>query len=338
MVGHTKPPAAHAPGVGLTGLIVLAEALNAGMVLGIDVGFSPTSRSTCFCTLEWDRSFARLRFCLTTASPSDRRAALETLVNGRRVAGVALDGPLTKGFRRISHYRSAEAILSRGALQKRGKPGQTSAPVGQKLHAHASELASLVAEKVSVDRATHCDPIAPYRIVEAFPNIYLAALVDEAALSPIARNATDVYWSALVGTQNKLALHVGQLLPGRTLDSDLGSITNHDHRAGVICALTALSVALERHVAVGDALDGDIMLPAQSDWGISARTPGTWLDPILRANLATVRTGRLAHDNHKNARIRLGMMAMAQPNTPLEQPAILPPFGRSAVRGSTTRR
>jgi len=94
-------------------------------------------------------------------------------VNDRRVAGVALDGPLAKGLRLISHYRAAEAILSRGVLQKRGKPGQTSAPVGQKLHAHASELAALIVQQVRVDSATHCNPIARERVVEAFPNIYL---------------------------------------------------------------------------------------------------------------------------------------------------------------------
>jgi hypothetical protein len=259
------------------------------------------------------------------------------LVNDRRVAGVALDGPLAKGFRLISHYRAAEAILSRGVLQKRGKPGQTSAPVGQKLHAHASELAALIVQQVRVDPATHCDPIARDRVVEAFPNIYLAALVDEVHLSPVARNASDVYWCSLVGTSSKLAHHVGELLPGRRLDLDLASISNHDHRAGVICALTALSVALDKHVAVGDALDGDIMLPAQTDWGISATIPGTWLEPVLRANLATVRTGRRAHDNHKNARIT-GLRGMPQPNRPLDPTAILPPFGRSAVRRSTAGR
>jgi len=206
-------------------------------------------------------------------------------------------------LRHVDHYRAAEAILSRGVMQKRGKPGQTSTPVGQQLHAHATSLATLVLQRAQVDPATHRDPIVRERVVEAFPNIYLAALVNEADLVPLKRNASDVYWRSLVELSNKLSCHFGQLLPGRTLRVDLASITHHDHRAGLVCALTALSVALDRHVAEGDAVDGDIMLPAQADWGLSATAPGVWLEPVLRANLATVRTGKGAHRNHKNARI-----------------------------------
>ena len=66
---------------------------------------------------------------------------IDELVRRRELAGVALDGPLTRGLRLVRHYRAAEAILSRGPLQKRGKPGPTSAPMGQKLHEHATKLA-----------------------------------------------------------------------------------------------------------------------------------------------------------------------------------------------------
>jgi hypothetical protein len=282
---------------------VVADSITDGLVLGVDVGFSPKQRSTCFCTLSWDRVSALLDFRLTTCDPSERRDALDTIVEGRRLAGVALDGPLANGLRHVSHYRSAEAILSRGILQKRGKPGQTSAPVGQELHGHATELAALVVRRIQVDSATHVDPIVRERVVEAFPNMYLAALVNERDLHPLARNASDVYWRSLVETSSKLAYHIDQLLPGRSLDADLASITDHDHRAGVVCALTALSVTLDRHVAVGDAVDGDIMLPAEADWGSSAAAAGSWLEPVLRTNLSAVRAGEPANGNFKNARI-----------------------------------
>ena len=87
------------------------------------------------------------------------------------------------------------------------------------------------------------------------------------------------------------------------MDADLASITNHDHRAGVTCALTALSVTLNRHVAVGDAVDGDIMLPPESDWGLSAGADGSWFEPVLRASFSAVRVGERANGNFKNARI-----------------------------------
>jgi hypothetical protein len=54
---------------------------------------------------------------------------------------------------------------------------------------------------------------------------------------------------------------------------------------------------------VGDAHDGDIMLPASADWGLSAGAAGPWLAPVLRANLSSVRSGDGANVNFKNARI-----------------------------------
>ena len=171
------------------------QLIDAGLVLGIDVGCSPTRRSTCFCTLSWDATSIRLQFRLTTSDQEEHRRALEDLVGGARVDGVAIDGPLANGFRLVRNYRSAEAILSRGVLQKRGKPGQTSVPVGQNLHSHATRLAEIVARTIQVQPSAHPEAIYDRCIVEAFPNIYLAALMEEARIPALSRNASDVYWT-----------------------------------------------------------------------------------------------------------------------------------------------
>ena len=270
---------------------MITSAASEGLVLGIDVGYSPDRPTTCFCTLAWDKHGAQFRFRLTTSSPSQRQAALEALVHGRRVASVAIDGPLVHGLRHVNHYRAAEAILSRGVMQHRGKPGPTNGPVGQELHAHASVLARLVINTAQVDPATHRDPLVPERVVEAFPNIYLGALVDEGDLPKLDRDASDAFWRCLVTESSKLAGHMETLLPGRRLNITPAAITDHDERAGVVCALTALSVALNRHVAVGDPQNGDIMLPAAAEWGTSRTAPGPWLEPVLQANVASVRLG-----------------------------------------------
>ena len=49
-------------------------------------------------------------------------------------------------------------------------------------------------------------------------------------------------------------------MPGRIIVIDLTSVINHDDRAELICAFTALCVAAGDFVAVGDA-DGWIVLP-----------------------------------------------------------------------------
>ena len=52
-------------------------------------------------------------------------------------------------------------------------------------------------------------------------------------------------------------------LPGRRLAETFSTITDHDDRAAVVCALTALAVAAGNYVVVGDE-DGWIVLPPRS--------------------------------------------------------------------------
>jgi hypothetical protein len=138
-------------------------------VLGIDVGFSEKRRTTCFCLLRWEHDVACLMFRSTTSDPTKRRAALDDLLShNRQVDAVAVDGPLGPSLCALTEYRSAEALLSQGTMQKRGKPGQTSSPTGQLLHQHATALAGLALELCDVADAAHLEPIHPKRVVEPF--------------------------------------------------------------------------------------------------------------------------------------------------------------------------
>jgi predicted nuclease with RNAse H fold len=280
----------------------MSEGLATGRVLGIDVGFAATRGTTCFCALEWTNSVAQFRFALATRDVAARRLALCELGLMEQVQAVAVDGPLTRGLQYVTHYRAAEAILSQGVLQKRGKPGQTSSPVGQQLHTHATQLAILSLDSMAIASSSHWEPIHPKCVVEAFPNMYLAALIPEGDMPVLARDASDRYWEILVDESDRLKALIGHLLPGRQIATDLKSVRNHEHRAGVVCALTALSVAVGDYVSVGDAEDGDIFLPPQAAWGLGAQDAGTWLEPVLRSNLQRV-TARRAHPNHRYARI-----------------------------------
>lgn len=69
------------------------------------------------------------------------------------------------------------------------------------------------------------------------------------------------------GILHKLADHC---LPGRLLVQQPSTVTNHDDRAALVCALTALCVAAGDFLAVGD-VDGWIILPPRAfvqDWAI----------------------------------------------------------------------
>ena len=81
------------------------------------------------------------------------------------------------------------------------------------------------------------------------------------------------------------------LLPGRVLTPELRTCRDHEHRAALICALTALTVTTGEYVALGDPFDGDIILPPRLHWGASARGGDAWMTRALRAlSEATTRT------------------------------------------------
>jgi predicted nuclease with RNAse H fold len=277
-----------------------------GAVLGIDVGFSSKGRTTCITLLKWDNATAEFTSCRTGSDDASRAQVIAKLVGNRHLHAVALDGPLTRGLELVPHYRAAEAVLSRGALQKRGKPGQTSAPTGQQLHAHATRLAHTVLATASVAQSSHLEPIHPKRIVEAFPNLFLAAMVDEADIPKLSRDASDRYWELVVNNSTRLEALISRLLPGRRLLTALPNCTHHEDRAGVVCAATALATAFGHHVAVGDPFDGDIILPPTDAWGANITGGNSWLEPVLRQNVSVVRTAGNGHANHRDARVAIG--------------------------------
>lgn len=282
-----------------------------GAVLGIDVGFSSARSTTCFCLLKWGSDDAELFFRSTTSDRQSREHALSSLCNGTPLAAVAIDGPLVRGLGQITHYRAAESVLSRGALQVRGKPGQTSSPTGLKLHEHATMLAEMTLARATIANATHHSPIHERRLVEAFPNTFLAALISETYLPNLNRDASDRYWEVVtqriaepnvVAGCTRLDSLFQYLLPNRQV-ADFAQYHDHEHRAGIICATTALCVAVGTHIAVGDDNDGDIMLPPRALWAPGADGALPWLEKVLRENVSATRRTRKHNQNHKLARV-----------------------------------
>jgi len=280
-----------------------------GSVLGIDPGFSEREPTTCLCLLVWNDKAVRFSWKLTGSNEDERRTSLRRLVPaGTHLQAVAIDGPLTRNLLQILHYRAAEALLSRGTFQKRGKPGQTSSPNGQILHKHATAFAKLVLEMeteglFSVSPANHFRPIHKKAIVEAFPNQFLGAMMPENKIPVLNRDASDRYWESLAENHLLDAL-MKVLLPGRTMIPRFRDILGHEHRAGVVCTLTALSVACGQCVAIGDPIDGYICLPPSETWGKAQKRDGSWMEDALRANLLKVKaTDRPDLRNHHKAEI-----------------------------------
>lgn len=254
-----------------------------GSVVGIDVGFSPTKRSSAICRLHWDSEVVAWSLRRFRATDEDRRAAIEDIMKASKPLAAAIDGPLMRGFPIIGRYRAAERMLTRRLQPHIGKPGQSSAPVGRALNHHANLCAQVLLDACEVGPAAHPQAIHQRAIVEAFPSSYLGMLLTEPkTVSAARKDRSDVFFAALAadGTLPRLLAY---LLPGRRI-GDVTSIKNHDDRAAFICALTALSVAAGDYTAVGDD-DGWIILPP-----VAFVVP--WARELLIANESDDETGR----------------------------------------------
>ncbi len=171
----------------------------------------------------------------------------------------AFDGPFRGALDIIGFYRKAEWVLTRREFRLRiGKPGQSSAPIGKLLNEHTNYCVE--AALPMVGRAQHAGAIHRKAVVEAFPNSFLGLMLpDPEALAVKRADRSDGYFAHLAvdGTLDRL---LNLLLPGRNAQSRPEAITNHDDRAALICALTALGVAAGQFVSVGDE-EGRIVLP-----------------------------------------------------------------------------
>lgn len=234
--------------------------MKEGSVIGVDVGCSPTRRSSAICRLDWSASTITWEIERFRALDPEREQVIGRIATGRPVAAAAFDGPIRRGFDIIGRYRTAERMLTRRLRPLIGKPGQSSAPVGKLLNHHANECVRHLVTHCELQSAEHRVPIDEKALVEAFPSSFLGMMIEEPARLAARRgNRSDIFFQHLAATGVLRAL-VEHCLPDRELAHDFNSIVNHDDRAAVVCSLTALCVATGDFVATGDD-DGWIILP-----------------------------------------------------------------------------
>lgn len=274
--------------------------LTVESVLGIDVGFSKRKRTTGLCLLTVEGTF--LKDIQTRRAKTDcesrNHELLELIPNGAHLAMAAVDGPLMPGLSYEVNipYRQAERLLSRGELfQRRCKPGQSNSPAGRCLHKHATALAHLLLKMqdkgyLLVKPIAHNERLCEYGIVEAFPNAFLAMLLSDAWFKQegevVRTNRFDHYWEAALRESDGLPRLFSALsLDWASARDCLRTISNHDERDDLVCAITALAVARRRYCAVGSSQDGWIILPPVSAWGLVADGIEPWAKNVSDANI-----------------------------------------------------
>lgn len=258
-------------------------------VLGIDVGWSAKKPTTGLCLVEWTNREISLHCCEAGVDNDDRQKKLDRLIRGRRLLAVGIDGPLIPKLETANRYRAAEALLSRGRFQRRGKPGPTNGGSGPDLHKHATKLAKLVVNTQDLGPAAYPHRIHEKAVVEAFPNAFLAVLHPDKGFpgKPKAhRRWTDTLFPRLKPQIWEL---LGSLLPQHNPSFSLDDIQGHERIAAFLCALTAVCIVVGRCVAVGDGRLGYIVLPPLEFWGESMGGSGKWARDTLRDNWTGVR-------------------------------------------------
>jgi hypothetical protein len=179
----------------------------------------------------------------------------------RPLVAAAFDGPLRADLTIIDGYRLAEQLLIQEFWRLIGKPGQANTPFGRLLNHHTNECARIVLDTVTLTKAAHDHAIHELAVIEAFPTSFLGVLIENPSnLSARRGNRSDIFYVHLDQSGGLLNL-LHHLLPGRAIRFD--AITDHDERAALVCALTALCVAAGDYTAVGDD-DGWIVLPPRS--------------------------------------------------------------------------
>jgi len=257
---------------------------RAGSVLGVDVGCSPKRRSGSACRLDWDETSIRWRIERFRAVEPERAEILRRVLGGTKILAAAFDGPLRPGLDLIGRYRTAERLLTRKLQPLIGKPGQSSAPIGRLLNKHANICASNVIDEGLLAASPHRHAIHEFAIAEAFPSSFLGVLIEAPGeLGARRGDRSDTFYRHLSGN-GRLQLLLDYLLPGRA-QAGFAEVTNHDDRAAVVCALSALCVAARDYTVVGD-FDGWIVLPPR------AMIQG-WAWDLLAANAAE---GELSHE------------------------------------------
>jgi hypothetical protein len=232
--------------------------LNA--VAGIDVGYSKKRRSSAVCLMTWNDESVDWEIRRYRATDSERLETIRGILGNQSLRAVAFDGPLRAGFGFIGEYRAAERILTKSFGVRIGKPGQSNSPVGVRLNEEANNCVRIVLSVSDVASSLSRIRIDEHSIVEAFPSSYLGLMIgDPTSLGAVRKNRSDKFFEALSNDGTLLGL-LSYLLPHRRPVSDLDKVKNHDDRASLVCAITALGFAIGKYCAVGGK-NGWIILP-----------------------------------------------------------------------------
>jgi hypothetical protein len=234
-------------------------------LMGVDVGFSKVGNTTGIAYLD------DMQVYLTRAGTSweSRRACVPSSFCPSLIA---LDGPLVPDGENERIRRRCEWLFIHAPFHNRCKPGLSDWGKGLELRQAAAnafvQFSKIIATSGSLSKKGSVQRNG--RVVEAFPNAFLAVLLPEQEMlnMPNLRRGQKFDWLY------EKALATGKLEVAIRDLSDLSDVlmpclrreTDHELRAALICLLTAAFAAAGASAVVGDASGGWFWLPPLYLW------------------------------------------------------------------------
>lgn len=239
-------------------------------LVSLDIGFSERRRSNGIAVVR-DGTLIRAE----RLSVSERDTALRSL---RDVDVVAMDAPLLPPGTIDTLPRHCEQVFSRGAFQRRCKPGMSHVRgTGQLLREHGRRAAEQLLAGSSFRASAHpwqrVWPDVP--IVEAFPNTFLGVVLPDDAYvttKKIKRGGKfDWLYDRWIERNLFPRITAAAQLP-HEIALRCEAEKDHDIRAALVCLLTAAFAANGTAVPVGREDDGYFFLPPMDLWAGWAKT------------------------------------------------------------------
>ena len=228
------------------------------------MGFSPRKRTAGLARLAGGKCF----FSCCSGSEADAELARFGIYDL-----IAIDGPiLPEGRKNLTMVRPAERLFSRGLFQKRCKPGMSHVRgTGIKLREAAGIAANFAASLTTDSRVTAFFPrVRDGAVVEAFPNAFLGVCLEDEVFRkmPILNRGEKFDWLYYHWREKRLIKRLNGLnLPEQFyLEETFNRTSHHEHRAALVCLLTALLVSRNRFTAIGEEGGGWFFLPPLECW------------------------------------------------------------------------
>lgn len=244
-------------------------------VLGIDVGYSKTRASTGVC-IAGPNAPAPWRATI------HRESRVRNIPQDMKFAVVAIDGPVIPSTADKYFMRRSESIFIRKPFHNRCKPGVTHKGSGQEFRAATASIIEQFKEHAVADSALRFPRIiGQTNFVEAFPNAFLGVQLNDALYqtNPAPKRGKRFDWLYNCWLESKLneKLQAELSWDDPSFWYQVATNKNHDERAALICALTAICVVRNKFTAIGDNISGRFFLPPLNRWA-------TWAARAIELN------------------------------------------------------